>query len=100
MYPKLVETDIAYLQEVVGEKHVFVGADISEDYAHDELGEVQAFPEVLVEPDSAEAVAQVMRYAMKRASPLPPGARVQGFAEAACRSTAGFSCPPPASTAF
>ena len=70
MYPKLAETDIAYLQEVVGEKHVFVGADISEDYAHDELGEVQAFPEVLVEPDSAEAVAQVMRYANEKGIPV------------------------------
>lgn len=70
MYPKLAETDIAYLQEVVGEKHVFVGADISEDYAHDELGDVQGFPEVLVEPDSAEAVAQVMRYANEKGIPV------------------------------
>lgn len=70
MYPKLAETDMAYLREVVGEKHVFVGADISEDYAHDELGEVQAFPEVLVEPESAEAVAQVMRYANEKGIPV------------------------------
>jgi len=70
VYPKLAETDMAYLREVVGEKHVFVGADISEDYAHDELGEVQAFPEVLVEPDSAEAVAQVMRYANEKGIPV------------------------------
>ena len=43
VYAKLAEIDIAYLRDVVGTKHVLVGQDISEDYAHDELGEVRAF---------------------------------------------------------
>jgi len=70
VYAKLAEIDIAYLRDVVGTKHVLVGQDISEDYAHDELGEVRAFPDVVVEPGSAEEVARVMRYAYARGIPV------------------------------
>ena len=49
---------------------MLVGQDISEDYAHDELGEVRAFPDVVVEPGSAEEVARVMRYAYARGIPV------------------------------
>ena len=69
-YPKLAEADIAYLTELVGEKYIQVGEAISEDYAHDELGESRAFPEVVVEPHSAECVAQIMRYAYERGIPV------------------------------
>ena len=71
MYPKLTELDVSCLREIVGEKYVLTGDAISEDYAHDELGEVRAFPEVLVEPGSAEEVAQVLRYAYLKGFPLP-----------------------------
>jgi glycolate oxidase len=70
MYAKLAEADLTYLRETAGEKHVLVGDDISEDYAHDELGEVRAFPDVVVEPDSAEAVAKVVRYAYEKGIPV------------------------------
>ena len=70
MYPKLTELDVSCLREIVGEKYVLTGDAISEDYAHDELGEVRAFPEVLVEPGSAEEVAQVLRYAYLKGFPV------------------------------
>ncbi|NMB02832.1 MAG: FAD-binding oxidoreductase [Firmicutes bacterium] len=69
-YPKLVDADVTYLRQLVGEKHIQVGDAISEDYSHDELGETRAFPEVVVEPDSAEIVAQVMRYAYEKGIPV------------------------------
>ena len=51
-YSKLVDADIDYLKGIVGSGHIYVGDAILEDYAHDELGEARAFPEVVVEPDS------------------------------------------------
>lgn len=69
-YPKLVDADIAYLTELVGGKYIQVGDAISEDYAHDELGESRAFPEVMLEPDSAETIAEIMRYAHNKGIPV------------------------------
>src|SRR5690554_5521804 len=65
-YPKLVDADIAYLTELVGEQYIQVGEAILEDYSHDELGETRAFPEVVLEPDSAETISQIMRYAYEK----------------------------------
>ncbi len=69
-YPKLDAADITYLTNLVGEKHIQVGDKISEDYSHDELGETRAFPEVMVEPDSAETIAKIMRYANEKRVPV------------------------------
>ena len=65
-YSKLVKEDIAYLRNLVGDDHILVGDEISEDYAHDELGEARAFPDVVVEPDSTETISAIMRYAYER----------------------------------
>lgn len=69
-YSKLVEKDIAYLKSLLGDGHVFIGEEILEDYTHDELGEARAFPEAVVEPDSTEAIAAIMRYAYDRNIPV------------------------------
>lgn len=69
-YPKFVDSDVAFLAELVGEKYIYVGEAISEDYSHDELGEARAFPEVVVEPDSAESIAKIMAYANAKGIPV------------------------------
>jgi glycolate oxidase len=69
-YSKLVDADIAYLKNLVGDGHILVGDAILEDYAHDELGEARAFPDVVVEPDSTEAIAAIMRYAHDESIPV------------------------------
>ncbi|HHV94434.1 MAG TPA: FAD-binding protein [Firmicutes bacterium] len=69
-YSKLVDADIEFLTSIVGSEHIYVGDAILEDYAHDELGEARAFPEVVVEPDSAEAISAIMRHAYNRHIPV------------------------------
>src|SRR5690554_2124868 len=69
-YSRLVDADIEYLTSVVGSEHVLVGDAILEDYAHDELGETRAFPDVVVEPDSTEAISAIMRYAYEQNLPV------------------------------
>ena len=70
LYSKLVDEDIAYLRNLVGDEHILVGDEILEDYAHDELGEARAFPEVVVEPDSAQVISSIMEYAYLRKIPV------------------------------
>ena len=69
-YSKLVSEDIAYLKSVVGDDHLFVGDAISGDYAHDELGEAWALPEVVVEPGNAQEIASIMQHAYQRQIPV------------------------------
>ncbi|NMB44834.1 MAG: FAD-binding protein [Firmicutes bacterium] len=69
-YSKLVDADIAYLTNLVGEDYVLIGDEILEDYAHDELGEARAFPEIVVEPDNTEAISAIMRYAYEKGIPV------------------------------
>ena len=79
-YSKLVDADIDYLKGIVGSGHIYVGDAILEDYAHDELGEARAFPEVVVEPDSTEAISAIMRYAYERNIPVTVRGSVPAYA--------------------
>ena len=48
MYNKVTAEDIKALSEIVGKQSIVVGQDINPDYSHDELGDVERLPEVLV----------------------------------------------------
>ncbi|HHY10221.1 MAG TPA: FAD-binding protein [Firmicutes bacterium] len=69
-YTKLVPRDIAYFEKLIGGENVFVGDAIVEDYAHDELGDARAFPEVVLLPGSAQEVAAIVRYANEKNIPV------------------------------
>ena len=70
MYHKVTDSDIAALRAIVGQTEVLVGAAISPDYAHDELGGISCMPEVLVRVHSTEEVSAVMRLAWERNIPV------------------------------
>lgn len=44
-------------------ERVLIGEEISEDYGHDELGDVFSMPEILIKAVSTEEVANIMKYA-------------------------------------
>lgn len=44
-------------------ERVLAGEEISEDYGHDELGDVFSMPEILVKVMSTEEISKIMRYA-------------------------------------
>jgi glycolate oxidase len=48
VYKKIDTSDIQCLKDIVGDKDVIYGNEISEDYSHDELGGISNYPEVLV----------------------------------------------------
>ena len=69
---RLTEEDVARLREICTPERVYVGEAINEDYYHDELAEVRAQPEVLVEPLTTEEVAEIMKYAYEHNIPVTP----------------------------
>jgi glycolate oxidase len=71
-YKAIDEEDIKYLIKLLGEKRVFSGDDISEDFSHDELGGISKFPEVVVEVLNTEEVSKIVAYAYENNIPVVP----------------------------
>jgi FAD/FMN-containing dehydrogenases len=69
-YKKIDAADITFLSNIVGDKYLFYGDQISEDYSHDELGGVKNYPEVLIKVRSTEDIAAIMRYANEKWIPV------------------------------
>ncbi|HEX4866907.1 MAG TPA: FAD-binding oxidoreductase [Acidimicrobiales bacterium] len=63
--------DLPVLQEAVGPQHVLTGADVAEDYGHDEaLTASPVRPLAVVRPAGTEEVAAIVRWAVDHGVPL------------------------------
>lgn len=67
-----------------------VGANISPDYARDELGAVESAPDVLVRPQSAEEVSKILSYANERLLPVVTRGAGTGLVGGAVAVSGGF----------
>ncbi|GAB6086372.1 FAD-binding oxidoreductase [Alkaliphilus crotonatoxidans] len=78
-YKKIDEKDIQFLISILGQDRVYVGEQINEDFAHDELASVKKMPEVLVEVKSTQEVSQIMKYAYENNIPVTPRGQGTGL---------------------
>ena len=63
-YKKMTEADFERIREITAPERVTVGADIPEDYFHDEMPEYGVFPpELYVEVLNKEEISAIMAYA-------------------------------------
>lgn len=69
-YKKINESDIKKLLDIVGESNLTRKEQIEEDYAHDELQTVQAFPDVLVFAKDKYQISEIMKYANEAKIPV------------------------------
>ena len=69
MYHNIEENDIRALRGIAPGR-VLAGAEIGEDYGHDELGGISRMPEVLVKVLTTEEVSAVMSYAYAHDIPV------------------------------
>lgn len=63
MYKKINAQDIKFFKSFISEDRIFVGKEIAEEYAKDELGTVKNFPEVVIKVDNAEEISKIVKYA-------------------------------------
>lgn len=89
-YHKITQADIEELKQILSPERVLVGTQILEDYAHDELAEIEAYPEVVVEPETAGEVSAVMRLAYARRIPVTPRGSGTGLCGAAVPKEGGI----------
>ena len=70
-YHKLTSHDISALTSLVEPARAVAGADIKDEYFHDEMPEYGVYrPELLLEPVSSAEVSAVMRYAYEHNIPI------------------------------
>ena len=70
MFNKINQQDIDYLSSFISKDRIFVGEDVSNDYAHDELGGIESKPDVLINVLSTEEVSKIMKYASDKKIPV------------------------------
>lgn len=75
--------DIEFLKSVCDPDRVMTGEAIHEDYSHDELAGIRRYPDVVVEVESREEVAEIMKYAWKNQIPVTPRGQGTGLVGAA-----------------
>ena len=70
MYKKIDNKDLEYFKSFIPKERLLAFEEISEDYAHDELGGISSLPEVLIYPLSTEEISKVMKYAYENNIPV------------------------------
>lgn len=83
MYKKIDTIDVEYLSTFIDTKHLFVGSQINEDYAHDELAHSTSYPEIVVKVKTAEEISKILNYANEKCIPVVPRGSGTGLVGAA-----------------
>jgi glycolate oxidase len=71
-YNKVDQTTLERLEEILGSKYLITDRNDLIPYSKDETSDAQAFPEVVVKPDSAEQVSKIMKLANELLIPVTP----------------------------
>ena len=69
-YTRVSDDDLDRLRAIAGTANVIAGAEISSDYAHDEMEGVTGYPEVLVKVGTETEIVEVVRLAGARHIPI------------------------------
>ncbi len=90
MYKQIDSNDILALKQIVGDNNLLVGEEISPDYGHDELGDINKMPEVLVKVHSTEEISEIMKYAYANEIPVTVRGSGTGLVGAAVATRGGI----------
>lgn len=88
MYKKIDEKDFQKMMEIFGEKHVFIGDQIEEEYTKDEMGMITGLPEVRVIAQDKYQISKLMEYATLKRIPVTVRGAGTGLV-GACVATSG-----------
>lgn len=69
-YKRIDQTDIDFLNSIVPEERILGRPDIKDDYAHDEMGGISKYPEILIKVKSAQEISAIMKYAAGKHIPV------------------------------
>lgn len=72
VYKKITEQDLVYFRSLNGLKGVHTDNDTLDKCAEDETEDLHYLPEVVIEPETVEAVSDVMKYCNEHMIPVTP----------------------------
>lgn len=72
MYNKVTSDIIEKLKSIVGAENVITGREQLEPYSHDEIPDLNHFPEVVVQAGSAREISQILVLANENKIPVTP----------------------------
>ena len=76
MYSKVTSTDIQHFKSIVGDDYVFLNDEIIKEYSHDETEDLSFLPEVVIKPEKAKEISEILIHCNKNNIPVTPcGAR-------------------------
>ena len=90
MYKKIDSSDILALKKIVGEDNLLAYDEISPDYGHDELGDINKMPDVLIKVHSTEEISKIMKYAYEKVIPVTVRGSGTGLVGAAVPTRGGI----------
>ena len=70
MYKNLTDQDISFFFSIFPDDRIVKKDDISEDFSHDELGGINAMPDILIYPLTTEEVSTIAEYCYKNDIPM------------------------------
>ena len=69
-YTKMTKEHFEYISNIVGANNIKVANEIEEDFAHDELVQITAYPEAHVTVNNKEEIVAIMKYATLKHIPV------------------------------
>jgi glycolate oxidase len=81
VYNKVNQDILDELERIVGQGNMLIDQEEMIDYSHDEfsLSDISHFPDVVVKPDSAEKISEVLRIANRENIPVTPRGGATGL---------------------
>jgi len=81
MYNKLDDQTIREIEKIVGMKNLIVEEEKMLDYSHDEfpLPSMSKLPEIVVKPENAKEIAEIMKIASEKMIPVVPRGGATGL---------------------
>ena len=72
LFNKITKELIAVFKNIVGENHIYTAIEDLDTYSHDETEELRYYPEVVVKPDSALQISELLKICNENLIPVTP----------------------------
>ena len=71
-FNKLSPSVISTFKKIIGEQYVLADEENLQKYSHDETEDLKFLPEVVVKPNSAEQISEILKFCNKELIPVTP----------------------------
>jgi len=78
-FNKLTTIHIEKFKQIIGSDHVLCDEEVLKNYSHDETGDLEFLPEVVLKPRKAEEISEILKLCNSELIPVTPRAAGTGL---------------------